>query len=776
MNHFFFCRSYSFLLGFLICISFSTIVKAQLPTEQDCAGAIPICDFISTTSSSTLGAGNYLNENNPATCLVPGEFNSTWFVFTVVQSGDLAFTIIPIDLTADYDWSLYNLTNASCSDIPTNDALQVSCNSSQYGVTGISSTGIGNSNGPGPTNAFNYLLPVNAGETYTLNISNWSTSNGGYSIDFSASSAVIFDTVPPHLQSVSPLDCNATSLTFTFSENILCSTVEDPDFILDGPGGPFALSGVSGSACASGGTQEKTYTINFIPALINGATYSFSLTGNAGYVTDLCGNVADSSTIVFTAPGPVAAIDSVHQPICSANSGTIFVSADSGILPYQFSINGDSAQSNGTFGNLSAGAYTITVTDSAGCSDTVAVTLVTGPGGVTASIITSTNLQCPNVCSGTIVAGGTGGTSPYTYSWSGLASTAGTVTDLCSGNYVVTITDASGCFDTASVFLTQPPNFMVTVLDLNEPSCAGLSDGSISVQVAGGNAPYVLSWTPTGGSGSTASNLAAGNYTLTLTDNQQCVYDTVIHLTEPLPVTIPSPDQTIICAGSTGSLTASVFGGTAPYQFLWEGSVTANPYVISPDADTSYSVVATDSHGCTSLPVTFPVTVEQVPLVDLGNDSIVCLGDSLYLSAHFAGAAYLWNDGSTEDHFTIHIAGLYWVNVYNSCFSSTDSLVADYTDCSSCVHYPTAFSPDGNQKNDIFHPLITCPVTQYNMQVFNRWGELIFETKDVDSGWDGRYDGKPATVGVYVWQVEYSGVRRATVFSEKLSGNVTVVR
>ena len=125
---------------FSIAIFFSSFFiisnsQAQLPTEQDCLGAIPICDFVWSISSSTLGVGNYPNENNPFTCLVPGEFNSTWFVFTVVQSGDLAFTVNPIDVTADYDWSLYNLTNASCEDILTNDALQVSCNSSQYGIT-----------------------------------------------------------------------------------------------------------------------------------------------------------------------------------------------------------------------------------------------------------------------------------------------------------------------------------------------------------------------------------------------------------------------------------------------------------------------------------------------------------------------------------------------------------------------------------------------------------------------------------------------------------------
>ena len=116
------------------------------------------------------------------------------------------------------------------------------------------------------------------------------------------------------------------------------------------------------------------------------------------------------------------------------------------------------------------------------------------------------------------------------------------------------------------------------------------------------------------------------------------------------------------------------------------------------------------------------------------------------------------------------------MNVYNTCFSASDTLVAEYTDCSACVHYPSGFSPDGNQKNDLFRPVITCPVTEYNMQIFNRWGELIFETSNVNESWDGRYKNQPGDIGVYVWVVNYTGLRRATLFSESLSGNVTLIR
>lgn len=764
---------YALFIPLALC---SLVSKAQTPTEQDCLGAIPICDFIWSTGSSTLGSGNYLNEIGPGTCLTAGELNSTWFVFTVIESGDLAFTITPVDLSADYDWGLYNLTNASCEEIPTNGALLASCNSSQYGVTGISSSGIGNWNGPGPTLAFNYLLPVVSGETYALNIHNWSTSNGGYSIDFSDATATIFDTVPPSLQIVEPIGCNSTSLSITFSENILCNTIEDADFSLQGPGGPFILSGVSGFSCANGGTQEKTFTIQISPALQNGENYTFQLTGAAGYVTDLCGNIADTSSFTFSAPGPLLQLDSIQQPICSANSGSLTVSAGSGIEPYSYAINGGGIQTNGTFSGLSAGTYEITVTDNAGCTDTLSVILLPGPGGVEAAVQSASDLICPNECTGSITAAGIGGTPPYSYSWSNGAPSSQTANNLCAGWYTATVTDALGCFDTLEVFLEQPDSFVAVVTQMTEPSCYGYSDGSISVTITGGNPGYTYQWSPQGGNNSTTGAIPSGLYTLTVTDANQCIYTYTVALLQPDMVSIAVPDDTVICSGSYGELFATVSGGTPPYYVSWDGINAVNPLPVNPGSDTSYTAIATDGHGCKSSPQLFTVLVDQQPVVSLGNDSLLCIDDLLYLSAAFPGASYLWHDGSADSTFTVSEAGTYWVQVYNSCFEAGDTLIAEYTDCSACVHYPTAFSPDGNAKNDFFRPVVTCPVTEYQMRIFNRWGELIFETGNVNDVWDGRYKNEPAETGVYVWQVDYTGVRRTTLFSESLSGNVTLVR
>ncbi|MEO0404879.1 MAG: hypothetical protein AAF193_08410, partial [Bacteroidota bacterium] len=160
----------------------------QVPTNQDCDGAIAVCQDIYFQANSFSGEGNYPNEiNGFNSCLATGELNSVWYTFTVQQSGDLCFTIFPNSNLDDYDWAVFDLTNANCNDIFTGGNLEVSCNYDPLG--GLSpATGPNGSTGIG----FEPCIPVVVGETYMVNISNFSSSQFGYTLDFTASTAVIF--------------------------------------------------------------------------------------------------------------------------------------------------------------------------------------------------------------------------------------------------------------------------------------------------------------------------------------------------------------------------------------------------------------------------------------------------------------------------------------------------------------------------------------------------------------------------------------------------------
>nr|MBA2422311.1 SprB repeat-containing protein [Chitinophagales bacterium] len=502
-----------FFLGFQYFILPSSETCAQIPTGQDCLGAAPVCQPTYTTASSTPGTGNYPNEQGPGTCLDPGEYNSSWFTFNISIAGTFAFTITPTIPNTDYDWALYNLSNASCADILTNGSLMVSCNSSQFGYTGISSTGVGNWNGPGFTNAFNYLINVNVGETYVLNINNWSGTNGGYSLDFGTSVASIFDTIKPKLDTIQPVICNENVLTFSFSEKVLCSSVQDDDFTLTGPGGIYTLSNVTGSACSVGGNEESVFTCTITPSITIGGNYFLHLTNTASTVNDPCGNLADTISLPFYVSSVAAILDSVIQPTCGGNNGSIYLSASVGTPPYLFTLNGSPYQSTGVYTGLDSGTYSLIVIDSFACSDTIEVILLPATGAVSASISSFNNINCYNSCDGWINVNASGGIPPYTYSWSNGGSSA-TVSGLCVGNYMAIIADNYNCADTISLTLTEPPEVHFDVLALQNVICHGYEEGEIAMKVTGGTPPYTYIWTPYGGGDDTAIQLSAGIYTL----------------------------------------------------------------------------------------------------------------------------------------------------------------------------------------------------------------------------------------------------------------------
>ncbi|MCY7408860.1 MAG: gliding motility-associated C-terminal domain-containing protein [Chitinophagales bacterium] len=748
---------------------------AQIPTEQDCLGAIPICGPVYVTPSSTFGTGSYPNEDPPSTCLIPGEYNSQWFIFTVITSGNLAFTTTPVNVNADYDWALYNLTNATCADIPLNSALSVSCNSSMWGVTGISSTGIGNYNGPGFTNAFNYLYPVTAGETYVLNMNNWSGSTGGYTLDFSASSATIFDSVKPKIDTVSNVVCTDNTITFSFSEKIECSSVSTADFLLTGPWGPYTLSGVTGATCTLGGTQEITFTATVTPQILHGGIYTLHLTDAAGSVQDLCGNIADTTSKTFYVDGVQAQIDSFIQPFCAGYNGAIFSSGTLGGLPYSYTINNGASQLTGNFLGLDDTTYLITITDAGGCFDTVQTTLYPATGAVKAQIAQFTDAKCYNSCDGTVLALGVGGVTPYSYSWSTGAVSQG-IAGLCIGTYSVIVTDVEQCKDTIDVTINQPVPLVFSLDSVRDASCFGYKDGYVAVSVSGGTPNYFYSWSPYGSNGAISTNMGANNYTVEVIDNHGCHYDTTFTIYEPAELKIIYPGDTVICAGTSAKLNVPVIGGTPPYNYIWSTGASLNPYYISPQNDSSVSIIVTDAHNCIAKPANYLVQVLHAPIFNLGNDTLICEGDVVYKSIFIPGMRYEWQDGSKYYDVSMKTGGKYYVTVYNDCFSASDTINIEVDDCKTCVHMPDAFTPNGDGLNDEFAPIIGCDFTAYILKVFNRWGQMVYFSNDPTIGWDGKFNGKPSELGTYIWQLEYAGSQHALVLDQQLKGYVVLVR
>ena len=271
-------------------------------TISDCAGAVVLCGDLYTETEATLNTGDIYEYTGA--CNASLEQSSLWYTFTVQEDGFLSFIIDPLNPMDDYDWGLFDITTGGCAGIGTPVlSPEVGCNSfgltppEPNGATGISSAngGTGNSNGPGNLNgpAFNADLPVVSGETYALVVMNWTNSLEGYTIDFSQSSASLYDEIPPAPASYS-VDCELREFTVTLDEPVLVSTVEAADFELEGPGGEM-YGFTAAIAVDEAGDLAGEFVLELDGEILNNGAHAMRITDAAEGIEDPCGNLGVGS-------------------------------------------------------------------------------------------------------------------------------------------------------------------------------------------------------------------------------------------------------------------------------------------------------------------------------------------------------------------------------------------------------------------------------------------------------------------------------------------------
>jgi len=337
-------------------------VDKNAAPEQDCPDAIIICQDIYSQTQSYSGTGNRPNEiNSGLSCLDGGEENDVWYIFTAQNTGVLSFTITPLNPLDDYDWAVFNLSNATCSDIFYNPALEVSCNFSAItGPTGANGNTTGN-----PQNS--PTLNVNAGETFVINVSNFSATQSGYTLNFTASTVTLYDTIPP-VATGSEYVCNHYGVRIILNELVTCATIapDGSDFAaMDQGGVGIPVTGAVGVGCSpnnkytdqidvmiAGQTQQKPVTI----------TLQQGTDGNT--IGDKCLNWMEQLNQTATVqPKPVLNLGD-DQLLCFF--GVTYPLLDAGNdqwLSYQWSRNGValSGDTLQTYQTSSTGVYSVTV-------------------------------------------------------------------------------------------------------------------------------------------------------------------------------------------------------------------------------------------------------------------------------------------------------------------------------------------------------------------------------------------------------------------------------
>jgi gliding motility-associated-like protein len=236
-------------------------------------------------------------------------------------------------------------------------------------------------------------------------------------------------------------------------------------------------------------------------------------------------------------------------------------------------------------------------------------------------------------------------------------------------------------------------------------------------------------------------------------------------LSQCLHMQLDLGNDTVVCEGSNFVLNASI--KNASYE--WQDHSTDSFFI--PGKTGLYSVNAT-SGNCKNSDSIF-VQVDKPVNVNLGNDTVLCEGEILRLSAGNSYANYLWQNNSTDSVFEVKYTGKYMVKVSNSCGTDSDEVGITFENCE-CIFIPNSFTPNGDGLNDNFSPVIRCNISDYSMKIFNRWGEQVFESNYPDYYWNGKFKEENASTGVYVYELKYREQSRSEVFNRH--GHISLIR
>ncbi len=207
-------------------------------------------------------------------------------------------------------------------------------------------------------------------------------------------------------------------------------------------------------------------------------------------------------------------------------------------------------------------------------------------------------------------------------------------------------------------------------------------------------------------------------------------------------------------------------------DFLWQDGSTDSTYTI----DTTGIYYVTQHNFCASLTDTIKVKKLTLQLYLGITDTLLCRGEKLLLDVTQPEGVYQWNTGSTDSNIEINTEGKYSVTVSNYCGILEDEVQVYYQNCDACLHIPTAFSPNQDGHNDRYRILHDCILTNFELHIFNRWGQEVFSSVNPDLPWDGKFQGVDQPIDVYVYELNYSKSDLVNTISEYLKGNITLVR
>lgn len=612
--------------------------------------------------------------------------------------------------------------------------------------------------------------------TYTVTVTSSPNPNTGQTVLPTTANVTVANQTPIFFGSTTPASCpNGANGTATANYNTA------------------SFPGLTATYLWSNGQTTQTAT-----GLLPGA-HSCTVTLSNGCVGTVNVNVqanqvaySSTSTIVNCVGGSTGTATATMTPVV-------------GTLSYAWSDpNGQTTQ---TATNLSAGSYTCTVTSSIGCVGTTTVTVTELPG-MTATFPTIQNATCNSGSDGVLTVQVNAGTPNYSYSWDNSSSTSATANDLPAGTHTVTITDANNCVITATETIGEPAPLAINFVSPNMIICPE-NDTTLVVSGTGGSSPYIFTWTENGTVIGTGASILVDpstpvtNYCVTL--SEVCgspTTDTCMVAVFPTPI-VPSyfPDRTWSCEPGTFEFTNNSVNLNEIQSVLIEYGDGNEEIILGTDSmihtyinPGKYDITATVTsvYGCIYVD-SMPDIVEviQIPTAEftMSANPTTIFETTVKMQDNSSPTVVNWqwsSPGSVPSQSTQQ----------NPVFNFPEGVISNYEielivetpeGCIDTVYHtlfvnsdilffaPNAFTPDGDEFNQTWKFSVDgIDIYNFELLIFNRWGQIVWETHDPKSEWDGTYNGEIVPAGSFTWIARVKDIY--TDKKKEFKGNINILR
>lgn len=585
--------------------------------------------------------------------------------------------------------------------------------------------------------------------------------------------------------------------TFITVVKPVVSATSTPDVCSSGQG--------SATATASNGIQPYTYTWPALGAA--GATVN-NVVGGTYIVKVIDGMGCQAQTTVVVGNTPANYTSSSTIISCpGGNDGTATATMTPALGTVSYLWNDPAGQTTQTATGLTAGTYTCNITSSVGCTGTVTVNVTEIPG-MQANFTTITDATCNSLNDGVLGVTVTAGTTPYTYSWDNSTSTANIANDLLAGTHTVTITDAKGCVITRTQAINEPAPLKITMLTPDTQICP---ENTITLNVTGtgGSSTHTYTWSSNGtvlGTGNSITvdpDVTNTSYCVELSEvcgspkTDSCM---VVTFPTPIPPHI-TPDNFAVCMPGAFVLTNTSPNVQEVARTYYDFGNYSNQTIDSGDvAMITYNkpgtytleVINTSIYGCvydTVLVDFLTVYPDPIARFALGGNPGTIFETTMTGQDLSTDDVISWkwsSPNSTPSYsdlqypkfkFPEGIEGKYPVTLIVETQEGCKDTVTNDAIIENVIlfYVPNTFTPDGDEFNQSWKFVMKGGDNYgFNLKVFNRWGEMVWETNNPEIGWDGTFNGKPVQQGMYSWRASIK--HRGDDGKEEFNGHVNIIR